>query len=155
MHRKHQHPRNRVCQITAKVSPLLGWEAPFSCAGRGIASPPAQPGLLVGEGPPELPGCCLRCTAGIYRGSAGLLGRTLCKQAPGGSPALESLRTNWNKGNLRRGGKGTKSRQVLFPRPPVAGTELGGHSETELQALHGGLGATFPPPRQPGDMAGS
>jgi len=131
------------------MSPLLGWGARLSHAGRGMASPPAQPGLLVGEGPPEPPGCCLRCSAGIYRGSAGLLGRTLCKQAPGGSPALESLRTNWNKGNLRRGGKGTKSWQELFPRPPVAGTELGGRSETEAQAPSVGSGP--PSPRQPSD----
>lgn len=147
MHKKHQRPRKRVCQIRAKISPLLGWGATLSCAGRGIASPPAQPGLLVGEGPQKPPGCRRRRMAGIYRGSAGLLGRALCKQAPGGSPALESLRTNWNKGNLRRRGKGTKSRQVLFSRPPVAGgtRRWGDTPRPSRRRFTVGLGPPCPP----------
>lgn len=93
----------------------------LSCAGKGIASPRLSQGSWWERHLQSR----LCCTVGIYRGSAGLLGRALSKQAPGASPAPESPRAAGTKETLAEGERG----QRAFSQGHLwQGRSRGGHS---------------------------
>lgn len=141
MHKKHQCPRNRVYQITAKISPLLGWEAPLSRAGRGIASPPAQPGLLVGEGPPEPPGCCLPAWLVFTEAARGCWGERCANRLQEDPPPWRAYGLIGTKETFAEGERGQRATKCFSQGHLWQGWSWG----DTPRPTHGGLGATFPP----------
>lgn len=85
--------------------------------------------------------------AGIYRGR-GAAGASAEQTAP----SIPRPELPGTKGTFTHGQRGQRATQALPPRPPVAWTELGGHSDRS-QGTRGGLGATSP--WAGGDTAGT
>lgn len=96
-------------------------------AGRGILLLCCSPRTAEGAG-----------LAGIYRGR-GAAGASAEQTAP----SIPRPELPGTKGTFTHGQRGQRATQALPPRPPVAGTELGGHSDRS-QGTRGGLGATSP-----------